>query len=175
MPVVVSKLIFSVPTFSPAPFADGPPGINNGNYMAVQAYALSTEEVHVQEILIEGQATSSAVMYMMFAFDGTTAGLPVTALAAPNSAGPMNASATALTLPVQVFIASGVSNPFRSSNVAFARLNLSFNGFGGIVEWEAAPGEDFVVSQSFKPEASLSNFTGGATSPIGASIVYEPV
>jgi len=54
-------------------------------------------------------------------------------------------------------------------------LNLSFNAFGGIVRWVAAPEEviDIVGNTASLGEVSLSAFTGGTTGLLGAHMIYE--
>jgi hypothetical protein len=56
-------------------------------------------------------------------------------------------------------------------------LNLSFNAFGGIVRWVAAPGEEISTVGNTQPlgEVSLSAFTGGTAGLMGAHVVYEPL
>lgn len=131
--------------------------------------------LNVIEIYEGGQATASAVNIMMFARDSTLSAIP-TALAAPASDGPLDSRTAAAQ------IASGVTNNFagtapqRSATTTSARLNLSFNAFGGIVRWVAAPGEEWGITgvTASISESSLSAFTGGSVGLMGAHIVYEP-
>lgn len=168
----MAKRSFQVPTFTPTATADTT-NLANGTYMSVGASG-ATAGLNVLEIYLGGQHTASAAMLTMFARDSTLVATP-TALAAPASDGPLDTRTAALAAVPITATAAGTA-PQRSAVTTSARLNLSFNAFGGIVRWVAAPGEEWgitgvTVSVS---ESSLSNFTGGAAGLIGAHIIYEP-
>lgn len=167
----MAKRSFQVPTWSPAAIADTTTMANAG-FMAVGA-AAATNGLLVSEIEINGLAAASSVMLMQFARDSALAATP-TALAAPNSDGPMN-SLTAAAQVGSLTCVAATTNPSRSAVTTSSRLNLGLNAFGGISRWVAYPGEEWgiigiTVSIS---ESALSNFTGGATAAIGSHIIYE--
>jgi hypothetical protein len=60
-------------------------------------------------------------------------------------------------------------------SITTGKLNLSFNGFGGIIRWQAAPDEEWGIygTATTFGESSLSGFTETGAGPIGCSIIYE--
>jgi len=168
----MGKRSFQVPVWSPTATADTSPLANN-THMSIGALN-ATSGLLVQEIEIGGQGSASSPMIMMFARDSTLAGT-ATALAAPASDGPMNTlGQTAQSGSITFNFVTTTPNQ-RSAVTTSARLNLSFNGFGGIVRWQAAPFEEWGiigVTASIS-ESSLSAFTGSTPSNIGAHIIYE--
>lgn len=168
----MAKRTFQAATWTPGATADNT-ALTNAQYMAIGA-ANATQFLSVVEIMETGQAAASSVNIMMFARD-LVLGVTPTALAAPNSDGPMHTSTAALAAVPLTFTAAG-TGPKRDNTALIARLNLSFNAFGGIVRWQAAPGEEWgilgtAVSVS---ESTLSAFTGGTPGLMGSHIVYEP-
>lgn len=168
----MAKRIFQAASFTPTAQADGG-ALTNATYMAVGAGS-ATQTLNVLEIYEGGQAGSSAVNIMMFARDLVLAATP-TALAAPNGDGPMNTGSAALAAPPVTCVAA-TTGPSRTNTALTARLNLTFNAFGGIVRWVAAPGEEWTITGTTVSvsESSLSAFTGGSVGAMGAHIVYEP-
>lgn len=168
----MAKRIFQAATFTPTATADNS-ALANGTYMAIGAGS-ATQLLNVLEIYEGGQATSSAVNIMQFARDLVLAATP-TALTTPNGDGPLNGATAALAAPPITCVAA-TTGPSRSNTGATAKLNLTFNAFGGIVRWLAAPGEEWVIiGQTVSiSESSLSAFTGGSVGLMGAHIIYEP-
>ena len=169
----MAKRSFQVPSFTPTATADTI-NLANASYMAIQAGA-STTALNIIEIYQGGMNTSSAVNLNMWARDSTVGGTP-TALAAPNSDGPLNTVTTATTSPPVSFVGAPTI-PQRSAVTTAARLALSFNSFGGIVRWVAAPGEEWSIygTTASVSESSLSGFTGSGAGLQGAHIIYEPL
>jgi len=169
----MAKRVFSQATWTPTATADAAI-MANTTYMAIESGA-AIQALNVIEIYEGGQASASSINLMQFA-RSVTFGTTPTALAAPNSDGPMNGVTQALgTVPVTYVAAS--TGPLRSTVASAARLNLSLNTFGGIVRWVAAPGEEwgiFGVTASISG-STLSAFTGGSAGLMGAHIVYEPL
>ena len=168
----MAKRIFQQATFTPTATADTT-NLATATYMSLGA-GTNSQLLKVLEIYEGGQASASSINIMQFARDSTLVGTP-TALAAPNSDGGMSTFTAPLAVTPIVSV-SGGTLPQRSALVTVARLALSFNSFGGIVRWVAAPGEEWdiygtTVSQS---ESSLSAFTGGSVGAMAAHIVYEP-
>jgi len=168
----MAKRTFQQATFTPTATADST-ALATATFMALGA-ANATQLLKVIEIYEGGQASASSINIMQFARDSTLAVTP-TALAAPNSDGPMSSFTGPLSTVPLAFIASATL-PQRSALTTAARLCLTLNTFGGIVRWVAAPGEEwdiYGISVSIS-ESSLSAFTGGSAGLMGAHIVYEP-
>ena len=66
------------------------------------------------------------------------------------------------------------TDPQRSATLGHV-LNLSFNAFGGIVRWLAAPGEEIAMIGLAADTGSvaLSAFTGGTPGALGSHIIFE--
>lgn len=170
----MSKRIFSVSTWAPAGQADG---VLTGSFQAIKPGS-STDILKIGKILCMGQAAASAINAMVLARSSTLAITP-TALATPNSDGPANIAATAVSTAPVSFVAAATA-PNRSPAVTVARLNLTFNAFGGIIQWQTNPGseEEWVAvgnATTSNSETVLSNSAaGGATgTTMGSDIFYE--
>ncbi len=72
----------------------------------------------------------------------------------------MDAATAALAAPVLTGNTNATNKPQRSSTLKL--LNQSFNAFGGILRWVAAPGEEISIvgNTASLGELSLSSFTG---------------
>jgi hypothetical protein len=169
----MAKRVFEQATFTPTATADNT-AMTNATYMAIGA-ANATQLLNVQEIQCAGQAVASAVNIMQFARDLVLGATP-TALAAPNGDGPLHGATAALAAPPLTFVAA-TTGPSRTNTAATARLNLTFNAFGGIVKWTGPDrGEWAILGTAVSiSESSLSAFTGGNVGLMGAHIIYEPL
>jgi hypothetical protein len=130
----------------------------------------------IGKILLEGQATTSSVTATCLARSSTLAITP-TALALPNSDAPVNIAAITVTTGPVAMVAAATP-PNRSPAVTIARLNLSFNAFGGIVQWQTNPGseEEWVsvgVATTSNSESVLSSANVSGAGLIGANFFYE--
>ncbi len=169
----MAKRIFQVSSFTPLQQADGV--LAAGSFAALKAGS-ATDILKIGKVLLEGQASSSAVTATCLARSSTLAITP-TALALPNTDAPANISAvTITTLPVAMVAAA--TPPNRSPAATIARLNLTFNAFGGIIQWQTNPGseEEWVsvgVATTSNSETVLSSANVGAAGLIGANIFYE--
>jgi hypothetical protein len=168
----MSKWSFNVMTMTPAASADN--ALLAGGWMALGGGS-ATQYIKVQEIQEVGQAVATSANIMQFARD-STAGATPTALTANsgNSMGPLDASTAVLAAPNTAFIAATTA-PTRSGSITAAKLNMSFNAFGGILRWQAAPDEEWGIITATGPagESSLSGFTGTGTGAMGAHIIFE--
>jgi hypothetical protein len=167
----MAKRVFKSATWTPLAVGDGANFTNLG-YMALQGGS-TTQRIRVPEIYMGGQAVASAPSIMILARDSVV-GASLTALTTGESDAAMDPATAALAAPAQPFTQS-TTKPQRSSTLSL--LNLSFNAFGGIVRWVAAPDEEVWMlgnTASFG-EISLSAFTGGTPGLMGAHIVYEPL
>lgn len=168
----MSKRIFQQATFTPTAQADG---VLTGSWMALKAGS-ATDILKIGKILLAGQASSSSVNAMCLA-RSSTLGITPTALALPNSDAPANIAATAVSTAPVAFIAAATA-PNRSAAVTVARLNLTFNSFGGIIQWQTNPGseEEWVSvgsATTSNSETVLSSANTGTAGAIGANIFYE--
>lgn len=169
----MSKRIFQVSSFTPTQQADG--ALTAGTWAALRPGS-STDILKIGKMLLQGQASSSAVTATMLARSSVIAATP-TALALPNSDGPVNIAATAVSTAPVAAVASGTA-PTRAAAVTVARLNLSFNAFGGIIQWQTNPGseEEWVAvgnATTSNSETLLSSANVGAAGLIGADWFYE--
>jgi len=130
--------------------------------------------IQVQEIYVGGLSTASAVQNLQFRRTGTAGTGGATALASPNSDGPLNTFAAAVTTVPIAAVAYATNQPIPSNTTTLARLNLAMNAFGGIVRWVAAPGEEWwMVGTGAGQAATLSNNTGSGTGTVSSHIIYE--
>jgi len=169
----MSKRIFQVSSFTPLQQADGV--LAAGSFAGLKPGA-STDILKIGKVLLQGQASSSAVTATMLARSSTLAITP-TALGLPNSDGPANIAATAVTNAPVPFVAAATA-PNRSPAVGIPRLNLTFNAFGGIIQWQTNPGseEEWVAvgnTTTSNSETVLSSANVGTAGLIGADIFYE--
>ncbi len=168
----MAKRVFQNPTWTPTATADNS-AMANSTYMAIENSGTGAG-MNVIEIYEGGQATASSVNIMLFARSLVFGSIP-TALATPVGDGPMNSMTSALAAVPVTYVQAG-TGPSRTNTALTARLNLSFNAFGGIVRWVAAPGEEWGISAiSVSISGStLSAFTGGSVGLMGSHIIYEP-
>lgn len=168
----MAKRIFQQATWTPTAQADG---VLTGSWQALKGGA-ATDILRINKILLMGQASSSSVNAMCLARSSTLAITP-TALALPNSDAPANIAAATLSSPPTAFVAASTA-PNRSPAVSIARLNLTFNSFGGILQWQTNPGSDeewisVGVSTTSNSESVLSAFNTGTAGPMASDIFYE--
>jgi hypothetical protein len=117
-------------------------------------------------------------MYMVLAHDSTQGGTPVAPAAAVGWNGSLDPNASSMAAGyVPIAFNTATTEPQRATTNTSARLNLSFNAFGGIVRWTAMdPTELFVIygEGTTSGEASLSAFTGsGVAGAMGCQIIFE--
>lgn len=170
----MAKRLFHATSWTPTATADGS-NLANGTFMALQG-GTTTQLINLLEVLINGQATTSAPTFLQVARDSTVMATP-TALAAPNGDGPMHPSTAALA-GVPVSAVSATTAPVRSNSTAQGRLELGLNAFGGIMKWNPyTPDMAFAIlgNTASLGELSLSAFTGGTVGAISAHMIYEPL
>lgn len=166
----MAKRSLSIKTFTPTATADTA-ALADGTYVGVIQGGSATQRVNILEVFMGGQAAASAPSIMVLARDSTV-GATLGATTAIDAA--LDAATAALAAPPLVgnFF---TTKPQRSASLQL--LNLSFNAFGGVVRWLAAPGEEISIvgNTASLGEVSLSAFTGGTTGLMGAHIIYEPL
>lgn len=166
----MAKRIFQQATWTPTAQVDQ---VLTGAWMALKGGSTS-DILQIMEIYEGGQAGASSVNAMILARSSTLAITP-TALALPNSDAPMNSNSTALSTVPVAFVAAATA-PNRSPAVTVARLGLTFNAFGGIVRWVAAPGEEWSSVGSATTSVSetvLSQQNVGTGGLMGSHFIYE--
>lgn len=169
----MSKRVFQVSSFTPIAQVDGV--LANGSYAAIKPGAAS-DIMKIGKVLLMGQASSSAVTATMLA-RSSTLGITPTTLALPNTDGPVNPNATGVS-NVPVPYVAAATNPNRSPATSIPRLNLTFNAYGGIIQWQTNPGadEEWIMignATTSNSETVLSSANVGTAGAIGADIFYE--
>ena len=170
----MAKWSFNVATWTPVAVADAT-NFTDAGYCALQGGS-STQRVNIYEIVLGGQAGSSAPCILQLARDSTV-GASITALSSPNSAGPLDASTAALAAPVVGFVASS-TKPQRSSSVTLGKLNLSFNAFGGFVRWQAPIGRGVQPARQRRRRSvrcRLGRSPEARPGLLGSHILFEPL
>lgn len=165
----MAKRSMQVRTLTPTATADTT-NLVDQTYLGVIQGGSATQRINVIEVMLTGQAGSSAPSIIGLARDST---IGVTATGGNHTDAALDGSTAALAAPPVV--GNGfTTKPQRSSTLWL--LNLAFNAFGGIVRWVAAPGEEITVITATQPlgEVSLSAFTGGTTGLMGSHVIYEP-
>jgi hypothetical protein len=166
----MAKRSFKLSTWTPTAVADTTNMTDNG-YQGLMGGS-STQKLTLLEVYMGGQAGASSPSIMLLSRDSTVQATP-TALTTGQSDAPFDPATAALAAPPVAFTAS-TTKPQRSATLGL--LNLSFNAFGGIVRWVAAPGEEIGIlgNTASLGEVSLSAFTGGTPGLMGSHIIYEP-
>ncbi len=166
----MAKRSFSIDVVTPTATADGT-NLVDGTYCGAMVGGSATQRNVISEIFLGGQATASAPTIMVFGFN-SLAGITHTNSASAREA-PIDSATAALAAPADVGD-STVTKPQRSATLGHV-LNLSFNAFGGIVRWLAAPGEEIQLTGLALDlgSVSLSAFTGGTPGALGSHFIFE--
>lgn len=134
--------------------------INSGTALsttntALEMTAAASGQVRVLEIIIGGEATSSAVNRVVFQRSG--------ALTSPTAI-------TAEKFNTRSAAAAGTYGKNSTSTLSGnPALVFAFNAFGGMIDWKAAPGEEIYLVNS--EIAALRSASG--TSTVSSTIVFE--
>lgn len=142
--------------------------MTDSGYQTIIQGGNSTQRLVISEIYAGGEDTTSTPFTFVAARDTTVAATSISGV--KNSL--LDASATA---PATTAVVGNVSTTKPQRSATNHLLQLSFNTFGGIVRWVAAPGSELVVVGNTQPlgEVSLSSVTGaGKTS---GHVIYEVV
>lgn len=171
----MARRVFQFSNFTPTATADAAT-LANATYMGLKGGS-TTQMIDILEIMVEGMAAStSSPTPLTYAHSSTLATTP-TALAAPASDAPMDPAVAALAAPPVSFTAAGTGGQ-RSAATTDAKISVGLNAFGGIVRWNAGPGQQFmqlgnaVTAQSGECYLSCQNF--GTAGLCIAHIMYEP-
>jgi hypothetical protein len=146
--------------------------MTTGKYCFLQGNS-STMQLKVNEVQAGGEASSSSVNILVFARDTTVAVTSIVTTSTNNAL--MDATATA---PGTVALyGSGATTGSQRSATAHL-IQHSFNGYGGLVRWQARQGEEITIVGNTQPlgECSYSGFTGCQTTAANSGhIIYELV
>jgi len=166
----MAKRSLSISVVTPTATADGT-NLVDATYCGAMVGGSATQRNVISELYLGGQAGASAPTIMVFGFN-SLAGITHTNSASSREA-PLDSASAALALPADVGD-STVTKPQRSATLGHV-LNLSFNAFGGIVRWLAAPGEEIVLTGLALDlgSVSFSAFTGGTPGALGSHIIFE--
>jgi hypothetical protein len=164
----VAKFTYSFTTFTPTATGDTS-ALANGSYMNVQGGNATQRNVFI-EVYLGGQAGASSPTFMLLSRDSTV-GVTMSSTSGAMQTTLDGTSSVLSVVPIGYTIAG--TAPQRSSTLHL--LNLSYNAFGGIVRWVAAPGEEpsTIGNTASLGEVSLSAFTGGTAGLTGAHIIWE--
>jgi hypothetical protein len=170
----VAKRIFQTSNWTPTATPDAST-LANATFMGIKGGSTS-QYLDFLEFSISGMGGASTPTALTFARSSTLATSP-TALATVASDGPMNPFTAALALPPVSFTAAATGGQ-RSGAQTDAKLQLGINAFGGILRWNAAPGQQFSsygnAVTAPAGESYLSSENYGTAGLIQASIIYEP-
>jgi hypothetical protein len=167
----MAKRIVSVTTLTPTATADTT-NLVDATYPFIFQGGSGTQRTNILELYCGGQAGASAPTFMILARDSQVGSGSNTNGTGQTDAA-MDAATAALAAPVLTGNSNATNKPQRSSTLHL--LNLSYNAFGGIVRWVAAPGEEISIvgNTASLGEISFSAFTGGTTGLTGFHGIYE--
>lgn len=170
----MAKRSASHKSITPTATADATNLVDSTYPLALQGGS-STQRNNIHELFLGGQATSSAPTLMVLGRDSQVATGSLTSDTNLLDAA-LDAATAALAAPPTVFNKAATNKPQRSTTLG-GLLMLSFNAYGGVVRWLAAPGEEIsIVGQAASlGEVSLSAFTGGTPGALAAHMIYEPL
>lgn len=152
--------------WTPTAVADTSAFTNSG-YAAIQGGS-STQRINLLEVFMGGLGGSSTPCAMVVARDSTVG----TTLSVGRMAA-LDAASAALAAPPVAF-QSATTPPQRSATLSL--LQLSFNAFGGLVRWVAAPGEEIGMlgNTASLGEISLSSLNTGTPGAMTSHMIIEP-
>ena len=167
----MSRWAAAIPSWTTGTGTADATAISDGAHHSISNGNNATQRGEIREIYIGGQATASAPAYFVFGRNTTVS----TTLTATRLAALDPATANLVSMPT-AFATAGTSKPSRHTTSGML-LNLSMNGFGGIVRWYAGPDEviGFVGTSAGLNELTLSCFTGSTSGLVGTNIVFEVV
>ncbi len=165
----MAKRSLAVRTLTPTEFADAA-NLTNDTYLALIQGGAATQRNKISEIMLGGQAGASAPTFIVLG-QNSTAGTSVVVGISEDA--PLDSATAALAAPAAVGVSATIL-PQRSATLGHI-LQLSFNAFGGIVRWLAAPGEEIgMVGLAVDTGSiSLSAFTGGVPGLMSSHMIYE--
>ncbi len=171
----MARRSFQVSNWTPTATADTT-ALANNTYMGIKG-GTTTQLIDILEIQVEGMAGASTPTPLTYAHSTTLALTPTVPIVAPATDAPLDPTVAALAAPPVVFTTAATPGQ-RSATVSDAKISCGINAFGGILRWNAAPGQQFqqlgnaVTSQSGECYLSCQNF--GTAGLLISHILYEP-
>jgi len=168
----MSKRSFAIRTLTPTATADAATVLADDTYFGVLQGASAIQRNEISEIMLGGQAGTSAPTFIVGGFNSTVA---TSILVGIGEDGPIDGSSIALAAPAVVGVVTTIP-PQRSTTLGHV-LQLSFNAFGGIVRWLAPPGGEIglIGLGTDTGSFSLSAFTGGTPGLMSSHMIYETI
>jgi len=166
----MAKRSFAAQNYTPAVTADN--SILTGAIQGIGA-AAAANGLLVSEIAEMGEASASSINGMVFRRSHVLAVGP-TALASPNTDGPMNGLTAAAQVGSITYTAVTTTYPTPTNVTTSAKLHLSFNAFGGIFRWVAYPGEEWgIIGVTVDISESTLSCGFGTPGAMSSHIIYE--
>lgn len=170
----MAKRSVNITTITPTATADTT-DLVDATYPNIIQGGSSTQRINILEIFLGGQAGASSPMIFVLARDSQVAtGSNTNGTGQKDAA--LDPATAALAAPALTGNSNATNKPRRSSTLGL--LNLSFNGFGGIVKWNPGTPDQapsVLGNTASLGEVSLSAFTGGTMGALGAHMIYEPL
>lgn len=140
----------------------------DGGYHALQGGS-GTQRNVVGEVMVGGLASAAAPTPIQITRSSTVGATSLTGALLTA----LDPASAALAAPPATFSAS-TTKPQRSATLQL--LNLSFNAFGGIVRWVAAPGQELSIlgNTASSGELSINCMTGGTPGLLSSHMIFEP-
>lgn len=145
----------------------------SGGYQVLDPNSAS-QMIKVEEIFLGGLAAATAAQNMQFRRVSTMGTGGASALASPNSDGPLNTLAAAVTTAPIAAVAYVTNQPITSNTATQGKLSLPFNAYGGVIRWQAAKDEEwYMIGTGVGVASLLGNNTGSTTATLSSDIIYE--
>ncbi len=159
----------AVRTLTPTVFADTI-ALTNDTYFGVIQGGSAIQRNEITEVQLGGQAGASSPMIIVGGMNSTAATVIVVGI---SEDAPLDGATGALAAPAAAGTSATIP-PQRSLTFGHV-LQLSFNAFGGIVRWLAAPKKPVAIVGLITDTGSfsLSAFTGGTPGLMSSHIHYE--
>lgn len=167
----MSTRSLAVRTLTPTAFADAA-ALTNDEYFGVIQGGDALQRNEITEVELGGQAGASSPMIIVGGMNSTAATVIVLGI---SEDAPLDGASGALVNPTAAGTSATIA-PQRSATLGHV-LQLSFNAFGGIVRWLAAPNKPVAIVGLIVDTGSfsLSAFTGGTPGLMSSHIHYESV
>lgn len=167
----MSTRSLAVRTLTPTATADTV-NLANDTYLGLIQGGGALQRNEITEIFLGGQAGASAPTIIAGGMNSTVGTSVVLGI---SEDAPIDGASGALSAAAAVGVSATIL-PQRSATLGHV-LQLSFNAFGGIVRWLAAPNKPIAIVGLITNTGSfsLSAFTGGTPGAMSSHIHYESV
>lgn len=156
------------PNLTPVAAAQGSTLLTSNGYLGVRTTA-ATNAIRLVEVFIGGEATSSTVNRMALRRHSSNSATPAA------GAGQVNTTPS----PISPWSVASTHATFgaATTNPTTANLNalhvMSFNPFGGVIRWVAAPGEEVWVATNTANNSEVSVTSMSGTGLVSVSVIAE--